>query len=145
MTGKPTMIDDEGPGMRAERARKRRMVLFMILYAVVAIAFMVGIRLATPEPVALSHRLTPNVALATAVLFPLLFGGAMVIIWRMLDEVAHRIALWAWAIAFVVNAFATISWAFLWQGGWAPQPSAMALLVGSAVVVMIAAWVKQRL
>lgn len=84
-------------------------------------------------------------ALAVAVLFPLLFGGAMVIIWRMLDEVAHRIALAAWAIAFVVEAFATVSWAFLWQGGWLPQPNAMVLLVGSAVVVMVVAWVKQRL
>jgi hypothetical protein len=139
------MSDNEGPGVRADRARKRRMVLFLILYAVVAIAFVVGIRLATPEPLALSRRLTPDVALAVAVLFPLLFGGAMVIIWRMLDEVAHRIAIAAWAIAFVVEAFATVSWAFLWQGGWVPQPNAMVLLVGSAVVVMVVAWVKQRL
>jgi hypothetical protein len=139
------MTDNEGPGMRADRARKRRMVLFMILYAFVAVAFIVGIRLATPEPIALSHRLTPNVALATAALFPLLFGGAMVFIWRMLDEVAHRIALWAWVAAFLVNAFATVSWAFLWQGGWVPEPNAMVLLMGSAVVVMIVAFVKQRL
>jgi hypothetical protein len=131
--------------MRAERARKRRMVIFAIVYAVIAIAFIVGVRLATPEPVALSHRLTPNVALTIAALFPLLFGGAMVIIWRMLDEVAHRIVLAAWAIAFVVEAFATVSWAFLWQGGWVSEPNAMALLMGSAVVVMIVAWVKQRL
>jgi hypothetical protein len=121
------------------------MVIFAIVYAVIAIAFIVGVRLATPEPVALSHRLTPNVALTIAALFPLLFGGAMVIIWRMLDEVAHRIVLAAWAIAFVVEAFATVSWAFLWQGGWVSEPNAMALLMGSAVVVMIVAWVKQRL
>jgi hypothetical protein len=138
------MTDDEGPGVRADRARKRRMVLFIISYAVVAVAFMVGVRLATPEPVALSHRLTPNVALAIAALFPLLFGGAMVLIWRMLDEVAHRIVLWAWAIAFVVNAFATVSWTFLWQGGWVPKPDAMVLLIAGAVVVMIVGWAKPR-
>ena len=145
MMGKQAMTEQEGPGVRADRARKRRMAVFAVIYVVVAIAFIVGVRLATPEPIALSHRLTPNVALAVAALFPLLFGGAMVIIWRMLDEVAHRIVLWALAIAFVVNAFATVSWAFLWQGGWVPQPNAMALLMGSAVCVMIAAWVKQRL
>jgi hypothetical protein len=121
------------------------MVIVAIVYAVISIAFIVGVRLATPEPVALSHRLTPNVALTIAALFPLLFGGAMVIIWRMLDEVAHRIALAAWAIAFVIEVFATVSWAFLWQGGWVREPNAMALLMGSAVVVMIVAWVKQRL
>jgi hypothetical protein len=145
MMGKQVMTEQEGPGVRADRARKRRMAAFAVIYVVVAIAFIVGVRLATPEPVAVSHRLTPNVALAVAALFPLLFGGAMVIIWRMLDEVAHRIVLWAWAIAFVVNAFATVSWAFLWQGGWVPQPDAMALLMSSALCVMIAAWVKQRL
>ena len=145
MMGKQAMTEQEGPGVRADRARKRRMAVFAVIYVLVAIAFIVGVRLATPEPIALSHRLTPNVALAVAALVPLLFGGAMVIIWRMLDEVAHRIVLWAWAIAFVVNAFATVSWAFLWQGGWVPQPNAMALLMGSAVCVMIAAWVKQRL
>jgi hypothetical protein len=138
------MTDDEGPGVRADRARKRRMVLFMVAYAVVAVTFMVGVRLATPEPVALSHRLTPNVALAIAALFPLLFGGAMVLIWRMLDEVAHRIVLAAWAIAFVVNAFVTVSWTFLWQGGWVPKPDAMILLMAGAVVVMIVGWAKPR-
>lgn len=145
MMGKPAMTDDEGPGTRADRARKRRMVLFIILYAIVAIAFIVGMRLATPEPVALSHRFTPDAALAAAVLFPLLFGGAIAIIWRTQDEVARRIVLSAWAIAFIVEAFATVSWTFLWQGGWVPQPNAMALFLGSVVVVMIVGFVKARL
>jgi hypothetical protein len=121
------------------------MAIFALVYALVAIVFIVGVRLATPEPVPLSRRLTPNVALAGAALFPLLFGGAMVIIWRMLDEVMHRIVLEAWAIAFVVEAFATICWSFLWQGGWLPEPNAMALLMGSVAVMMVAIWVKQRL
>jgi hypothetical protein len=69
------------------------MAIFALVYALVAIVFIVGVRLATPEPVPLSRRLTPNVALAGAALFPLLFGGAMVIIWRMLDEIAHRMVL----------------------------------------------------
>jgi hypothetical protein len=145
MMGKQVMTEQEGPGVRADRARKRRIAAFAVIYVVVAIAFIVGVRLATPEPIALSHRLTPNVALAVAALFPLLFGCAMVVVWRMLDEVAHRIALAAWAIAFLVQAFATICWSFLWQGGWVREPDAMALLLGSVVVVMIVAWVKQRL
>ena len=145
MMGKQAMTEQEGPGVRADRARKRRMAVFAIVYVVVAIAFIVGVRLATPEPVALSHRLTPDVALAVAVLFPLLFGGAMVIIWRMQDEVARRIVLAAWAIAFVVEAFATMSWAFLWQGGWVREPNATALFLGSVVVTMVVAWVRARL
>ena len=144
MTGKPAMTDGDGPGVRANRARIRRTVLFMIAYAVVAIAFVVGM-LSNADPTSVGPaKFPPNVALAAAVLFPLLFGGAMMIIWRLLDEVAHRVVLFAWAGAFLVQTFATVSWTFLWQGGWTPQPNAMALLIGSAVVVMLLASAKQR-
>lgn len=145
MTGKPAMTDDEGPGIRANRARVRRMVLFMIGYAVVAtvfVAFMLSNAQPTPSGPA---KFPPNVALAAGVMFPLLFGGAMVFIWRMLDEVAHRVVQFAWAGAFLFSAFATASWMFLWQGGWVPEPNAMVILVASAVVVMVLAPVKQRL
>jgi NhaP-type Na+/H+ or K+/H+ antiporter len=145
MTGKPAMTENDGPGVRANRARIRRMVWFMIGYAVVAIAFMIYMRSNALPTSSGPAKFPPNVALVAGALFPLLFGGAMVFIWRMLDEVAHRVAQFAWAGAFLFTAFATISWSFLWQGGWVPEPNAMAILVASAVVVMILALLKQRL
>jgi hypothetical protein len=145
MMGKPAMTDEEGPGIRADRARKRRMVLFMIGYAVVATVFMVFMRSNVVPTQSWPAKFPPNVALAAAALFPLLFGGAMVFIWRMLDEVAHRVVQFAWAGAFLFNAFATVSWSFLSQGGWVPAPNAMGILVASALVVMILAPLKQRL
>ena len=120
MTGKPAMTDDEGPGMRADRARKRRMALFIMAYAVVAIGFMVGMGFA-------AHRPT-----AGPVTFPP-------------DEVARRVVLVAWAGGFIAFVFGTVSWGFLFKGGLAPEPNAIVLLMGSAIVVMIVAWVRQRL
>jgi uncharacterized BrkB/YihY/UPF0761 family membrane protein len=145
MTGKPAMTDDEGPGMRADRARKRRMALFIMAYAVVAIGFMVGMGFAAHRPTAGPVTFPPGVAVAAAVLFPLLFGGAIWIFWRMHDEVARRVVLVAWAGGFIAFVFGTASWGFLYKGGLAPEPNAIVLLMGSAIVVMIVAWVRQRL
>jgi hypothetical protein len=145
MTDKAAVPDGEGPGTRADRARKRRLIIYVVVYAVVAAAFIVAMSWVRHEPGPADHPFSPEAAIVVTALFPLLFGGAMVIAWRLLDEVSHRIVTTAWAAGYIAIAFGTCCWMFLSMGGLTPAPNAIALLMGSMVIMMFVAWLKGRI
>jgi len=149
MTGKATMTEGEGPGVRAQRALKKRWLVFQGLYAVAATALTVGLIMGTRDPAAGGPRFTPEAAVAGAVLLPLLTLVTMWFALRMTDEVQRRLIIDAWAAAFIVTMFGVISWGFLIGGGLVPEPPARAVfgtvMGGGAVAVLVAVvWLRWR-
>ncbi|KRA84314.1 hypothetical protein [Altererythrobacter sp. Root672] len=143
------MTDAEGPGVRADRASKKRLLVFQGIYALAATALMVGLMSGRRDPVDGFPPFTPEAGVAGAVLLPLLTLVTMRFALRMLDEVFRRIVVDAWAVSFVVTIFGATSWLFLVAGGVVPEPPARAvflsLLAGGGVTVLITAvWLRWR-
>lgn len=149
MTEKKTVTDGEGPGVRADRALKRRLQLFQLAYLTLATALAIGLAMGRRDPAAGFPPFTPEAGLAGAILLPLLTLVTMWVSLRMIDEVFRRIILDAWATGLVVTVIGAISWGFLIGGGIVPQPSGTSVLfavAGSAgVTVLVAAvWLRWR-
>ncbi len=149
MTEKPTMVDGDGPGSRAQRTLKRRLLVFWGVYAVMATALMVGLMMGSRDPAAGGPRFTPEAGVGGAVLLPLLTLVTMRFALRMTDEVQRRLIIDAWAVGLILTIFGSTSWLFLVGGGVVPEPAGPAVLLtvigGGAVAVLLSAiWLRWR-
>lgn len=149
MTGKTTMTDGEGPGVRAERSLNKRWQVFGGIYAVVATALVVGLMMGRRDPAAGFPPFTHEAGLAGAILLPALTLVTMWVGLRLADEFQRRLVVDSWAAGFVATMLGTISWVFLIIGGVVPEPPLRALvgtvLLGAGVTVMAAIfWLKWR-
>ena len=149
MTGKATVTEADGPGIRAERAHNRRWQVFGGIYAVLAIGFVVGMHLVRRDPAAGFPPYPPEAGMAAAVLLPLLTIVTMWVGLRMADEFLRRLVVDSWAAAFVATVLGGISWSMLYVGGVVSEPPLRALigvlLVGSGLAVVVAfLWLKLR-
>ena len=134
-----------GPGERATLARQR----FQRNYLLAAAAFggVIGGVLAVGAPgprhafVALAQgqlKLDPWFAIAIAVALLIGLAGMPIYSFRTIDEVKVRRNLWSMTAGWFVMVAGYPAWAVLAAGGLLPQPSAVALFLGSYGATMMA-------
>lgn len=143
MTGKTKMADGEDAGLRAQHARKKRLLAFWGIYAVGAAVLLAGLTVGRRSPEVGFPIFTPEAGIAGAILLPLLTLVSMWFALRILDEVQRQVAIHAWAASFIVTIFGVVAWFFLIAGGVVPEPHArtvlIALLAGGGASVLVAA------
>lgn len=149
MTGKATMTDSQGPGVRAMRAQKKRGLVHAAIFWVVAIALTVGLIMGTRDPAEGPPHFTPEAAVAGAILLPLLTLLTMWVTLRKADEVQRRLVVDAWAASLIVVMFGATSWIFLIGGGLVPEPPGPVVLIAGmgaagASTMLAAFWLRWR-
>lgn len=141
MTGLGVSPMTEGPGVRAERARKRR------IHAIFAVSGVVGAALGIGAGVAKQGAwlLTPPAAIAIAVGFVLLLNLSSWFYLRMIDELDRRDNLVACTVGLHFYFTAYPVWWLLWTGGIAPEPMHGVILGTTALATGLAyLWTKLR-
>jgi hypothetical protein len=129
---------DDGEGVRAERARRRRKWKSYAAFGAAAVAIDVMLMVVARPQSSGQSPFPPFAAITAAVLFVLMLTGG---VWWQLqqsDELSYRNNLEAFTIGFLANASAFFLWWFMWLGGLATEPNAFALVIGSTLVSVLA-------
>ena len=125
----------EGPGERAEKARKRRFSLMIAGFLIVG--GIIGAVLTAVGPYG-PGAIPPAIAVASAALLgvAILFGNWL--FYRDIDEVEMHANLWAsaWAVNFYALVYST--WYILWKGGLIIEPGHEIIFVATLVVMSVA-------
>jgi hypothetical protein len=145
MMGSKATAEGDGPGIRASRAKRRRLMLIGLANLTVSIALIVWLRMAKHKPDADFAVLPPQAAVAAAVLTPLIWIVTLRVTLRTMDELIRRMIVDSYSAGFVAIVAGWGSWLMLWLGGLAPKPEPTVLVLGGVLVVLGAlAWMRLR-
>ena len=146
MTGKQAMPDSDGPGVRANKARRRKFYRFALGYAMIFSAFTIGLLKYGHHPAPGEVTLVPpQFAAIAAVLIPLMWIATLAFTLPRFDELMRRTIVDAYAGGFVTSSIAFLIWLFLSKGGLASPPSALIIFfVGVGGVAISFGWLRQR-
>ena len=135
--------NDDGAGVRAHRAGKRRVWTIVLVQLAIVAAIMTAIMLMKEGTGA--DALPQFGAIAAAVLFALVINVGAWWGFRAVDELEVRYSLVAFTVGFYAHMTLYISWLLLWAGGLVETPDAFVIFFGSGLAVTLAyAWLKIR-
>ena len=146
MMGRRAMAEVDGPGVRAHRAKNRRLMTIFLVETVAMAGVMVWLMTSAHRSPAGRLIPAPEAAATAALVYPLIGLVAMIVFLRAFDEHARRMVIMAFSVGFLASAYCLFAWSFLWWGELAPMPNAYAVFgVGFVAMLVAIGWVELRL